>query len=324
MNTHAIVIDDFDDKPHLADITIPDLEPDSVLIQVHAASVNAFDWKIADGKLRDSFEYEFPVTIGRDYAGVVEQIGSDVKRVAVGDAVFGYFTGMRVHRGSYAQHVWCTEDEAFVAKPPEVTFLEAACLPLCGVIALRGFDAMAIREGDTVLILGAPGGVGSYAVQLAAQAGAHVIASGQAEDADYLRDLGAAEVVQPGDGVLAAVRESHPEGVDGLIDLVSYKPAFQAHVELVRAGGHVASAHRAVDSEFLAPRSITGTNLTSMPDRALLERLGALAASGDFRVPIQRTYPLERAAEALIDLRDQHARGKFVLAVDGAHGQATV
>jgi NADPH:quinone reductase len=320
MDTHAIVIDGFDDKPHLVDVTVPDLEPDQVLVRVHAASVNAFDWKIADGRLRDSFEYDFPVTIGRDFAGVVERVGGDVGRVRVGDAVFGYFTGQRVHRGSYAQHVWCKEGEAFVAKPPEVTFLDAACLPLCGVIALRAFDAMAVREGDTILVLGAPGGVGSYAVQLAAGAGAHVIASGTAADVDYLRDLGAADVVEPGEGLVDRVRERHPDGVDGLIDLVSYQPAFLAHVELVRDGGHAASAHRAVDDGLLAARGITGTNLTSAPDRSLLERLGALAASGALRVPIQRTYSLEQAAEALVDLRDQHARGKFVLAIGDADG----
>ena len=324
MFTNAIVIDGFDDKPHLAAVAIPDLQPDSVIIRVHAASVNAFDWKIADGKLRDAFQYEFPVTIGRDYAGVVEAVGAGVDRVHVGDCVFGYFTGQRVHRGSYAQHVWCKQDEAFTLKPPEVGFADAACLPLSGVIALRGTDAMSIRAGDDILIMGAPGGVGSFAVQLAAHAGARVIASGTAADADYLRQLGAAEIIEPGDGVDDAVRTLCPDGIDGLIDLVSYKPAFLAHVELIRSGGHAASAHRAVDDEILAARAITGTNLTSAPDRSLLDRLGALAASGDLRVPIERTYSLTQAPDALADLRDRHARGKFVLDVDQPSGGAAM
>jgi NADPH:quinone reductase len=133
----AVVIDGFGDSPHLASVPLPGLAPDEVLVEVQAASVNAFDWKAAEGRFKDSFEYQFPVTIGRDYAGVVRAVGGAVRRVAPGDAVFGYFTGQTLHRGSYASHVWAAEDECFVLRPPELPADVAACLPLAGVVALR-------------------------------------------------------------------------------------------------------------------------------------------------------------------------------------------
>ncbi len=183
----AVVIDGFGDEPHLVSFPMPGLAPDQALIEVRAASVNAFDWKAAEGRFKDSFEYQFPVTIGRDYAGVVTAVGAEVRRVSPGDEVFGYFTGQALHRGSYATHVWVGEGECFVPRPPGLDPVTAACLPLAGVIALRCVAAVEPGAGQRVLILGAPGGAGSLAVQLAAARGAHVIAAGRPEDEAYLR-----------------------------------------------------------------------------------------------------------------------------------------
>lgn len=320
-DARAVILDGFDSLPHLAPLALPALAPDQVLIAVQAASINAFDWKAAEGRFRDSFGYQFPVTIGRDYAGVVTAVGSEVSRVMPGDEVFGYFTGQQLHRGSFATHVWCAQDECFVLRPAGLAAEAAACLPLCGVVALRCVAAIGPAAGDRVLILGAPGGAGSYAVQLAARSGAHVIASGLPEDAGYLRDLGAADVVEPGPGLIGEVRARYPAGIRGLIDLVDYRPAFMEHVELLTEGGRAASVHRAVDEEALASRGLTGTNVGSFPDRALLEQLGALAAAGDLRVPITGRYPLEQAVAGLADAREKHSRGKLVI-VTGGPGSA--
>lgn len=317
-DARAVIIDGFGDPPHLAPLALPELAPDQVLIAVQAASINAFDWKAAEGRFKDSFDYQFPVTIGRDYAGVVTAVGSAVGRVRPGDEVFGYFTGQQLHRGSFATHVWVAEDECFAIRPAGLAAEVAACLPLCGVVALRCVTAVRAAEGQRVLILGAPGGVGSFAVQLAAQRGAHVIASGLPEDADYLRDLGAAEVVEPGPGLIGEVRAHHPGGLDGLIDLVDYRPAFMEHVELLAGGGRAASVHRAVDDETFASRRLTGTNVGSFPDRALLEQLAGLAAAGELAVPITSRYPLEQAADGLADAKQKHSRGKLVIVMDAA------
>jgi NADPH:quinone reductase-like Zn-dependent oxidoreductase len=316
----AVVIDGYDDPPHLGEFPVPELAADQVLIAVQAASINAFDWKAAEGRFRGSFEYEFPVTIGRDYAGVVAATGDGVNRVRPGDPVFGYFTGQRLHRGSHATHVWCSEDECFVPRPAGLPADVAACLPLAGVIALRCVAAVSPAAGERVLILGAPGGAGSFCVQLAARRGAHVIASGLPEDAGYLRDLGAADVVEPGDGLPDEVRSRYPQGLHGLIDLVDYRPAFMQHAGLLVPGGRAASVHRAVDEEALASRGLRGTNVGSFPDRELLGELAALTAAGDLRVPITGRYTLDEAVTGLADAQRKHSRGKLVIEVSGAGG----
>lgn len=312
-HVRAVVIDGFGDPPHLATFPLPELASDGVLIEIQAASVNAFDWKAADGRFKDSFDYQFPVTIGRDYAGVVSAVGSEVRRVAPGDEVFGYFAGQALHRGAFATHAWVGQDECFVRRPPGLGAVTAACLPLAGVVALRCVAAVQPAAGDRVLILGAPGGVGSLAVQLAAASGAHVIASGRADDTAYLRELGAADVIEPGGGLIREVRTRYPGGISGLIDLVDYQPAFLAHAELLVPGGRAASVHRAADEVLLAKRGLHGTNVSSFPDRALLDQLAGLAANGRLRTEVTGRYTLDQAAAALAAARDEHTRGKLVI-----------
>jgi NADPH:quinone reductase-like Zn-dependent oxidoreductase len=317
-DVRALVIDGFGDTPHLATFPLPELAASQVLIEVQATSVNAFDWKAAEGRFKDSFDYQFPVTLGRDYAGVVRAVGHEVRRVAPGDEVFGYFSGQTLHRGAFATHVWAGEDECFVRRPAGLDAVTAACLPLAGVVALRCIAAVRPAAGDRLLILGAPGGVGSLAVQRAAEAGALVIASGFADDEAYLRELGAADVIAPGGGLIDEVRERYPEGINGLIDLVDYRPAFMAHAELLGPGGRAATVHRAVDEAAFADRGLHGTNVSSFPDRALLEQLAGLAADGRLRTVITGRYSLDEAPTALADARDRHTRGKLVIEMERA------
>jgi NADPH:quinone reductase len=314
--TRALLIDHFDDLPHLGVIPVPAIGPTGVLIRVRAASVNAFDAKVAAGVLRNAFTYTFPVTIGRDYAGVVTAVGEQVSRVRVGDEVFGYLTETELRRGSFADHVWVDEAECFIRTPAGLDPVIAACLPLAGVVALRCVDAIRPDPDDVVLVVGAPGGVGSYVVQLAAARGAHVIATGHAEDEQYLKDLGAAETVPPGPGVVAAVTRRCPGGVAGLVDLVHYRDAFEAQADVVAPGGRAVSLHRAADDEAMRSRGITATNVGSAPDAALLSRLGDLAADGALRVSVRATYPLDGAAEALSVHTREHTRGKLAITTE--------
>jgi NADPH:quinone reductase-like Zn-dependent oxidoreductase len=307
VTSRAVVIESFEDMPHLVERAVPEPGDGEVLIRVHATSINAFDWKAAEGRFKEMFEYDFPVTLGRDYAGVVEAVGPGVERVAAGDRVFGYFTGMKLANGAYAEHVCVPEDDCFVPLPDGLGFADAACLPLCGIVAFRCVEAVAPQPGERHLVLGAPGGVGSYVVQLLAASGAHVIASGPPEDEEYLRGLGADEIVEP--------RDTLPGELDGLVDLVSYRPEFMEHVALLRPGGRAASLHRAADAEALEPLGVTGANVGSFPDAELLARIGAAAASGDLRVPIRRTFTLDEVPQALELLKNEHARGKFAVAV---------
>jgi NADPH:quinone reductase-like Zn-dependent oxidoreductase len=313
MYAHGVIIESFDDAPHLERVEIPDLEPDQLLIRIRNASINAFDWKVADGRLRDAFRYDFPVTIGRDFSGVVDEVGVAVTRVQAGEAVFGYLGGQVLHRGSYASYLVCREDECFVLKPESLSFEDAACLPLCGIVAWRCVVSTAPVDGEIVLVIGAPGGAGSYAVQLAGARGAHVIATGLDEDREYLLKLGAADVLLPGDGLVGRVLERFPDGIDCLIDLVHYRPALVEHLEVVKNGGRVVSVHRAVDDADLGTRQLRGANVGSNPDPQILEELAKRVVAGTLTVPVTQRYALAEAVSGLKAAKEQHARGKFVI-----------
>jgi D-arabinose 1-dehydrogenase-like Zn-dependent alcohol dehydrogenase len=210
----AITLESFDSGPTLQEIPTPQIAPNEVLVRVRASSVNPIDNAIASGMLKDMVEHEFPIVLGRDFAGVVEQAGSDVRSLSVGDEVFGFVPGMgpTVHNGSWAELIAVPESVA-TRKPDDIDAASAGAAPMAAITALSALDALGVSEGDTVLIVGANGGVGSFAVQLAADAGATVIAPALPEDEEYLSELGVSEVLDRDADVAALVHERYPEGI---------------------------------------------------------------------------------------------------------------
>jgi NADPH2:quinone reductase len=191
----AIRLGSFDRSPQLQEAPSQQIASNEILVRMHASSINAFDVAVATGRLQGMMEYQFPVTIGLDLAGVVAEVESKVSRYQVGDEVFGFLGKAVLHEGTWADYVASPEDMFVAPKPTSLDFLEAAALPVAGVAALMSVDALDPSEGDRVLVVGATGGVGSYAVQLAVKRGAKVIATPRQEDEDYLGDLGAAEAI---------------------------------------------------------------------------------------------------------------------------------
>jgi NADPH:quinone reductase len=308
----AFTLDGFERPAGLReDLPTPQAGPGQLLVRVQASSVNPVDAGIAGGHLKDMFPHEFPVLVGRDYAGVIEQVGAGVSGYAAGDAVFGFVPGMSpgVHHGSWAELIAVPQDQ--VAHLPDgVDLTQAGAAPLAGVTALAVHDALGLTAGDTVLMVGANGGVGTIAVQLAAAAGATVVAPGLAEDHDYLRGLGVAEVLDRDGDIPAQVRERHPEGVDALADFASRSPEqLGTYAALVRDGGRIASSAGA------AGEGPGRTNVMAVPAAATLERLAGLLADGTLRVPIQASYPLAQADQALKTLGGQHTQGKVAITV---------
>jgi NADPH:quinone reductase len=307
----AITLESFDSGPTLQDIPTPQIAPNEVLVRVHASSVNPVDGAIAAGMLKDMVEHEFPVVLGRDFAGVVEQAGSDVSGLSVGDEVFGFVPGMgpTVHNGSWAELIAVPESVA-TRKPDDIDAASAGAAPLAAITALSALDALRVSEGDTVLIVGANGGVGSFAVQLAADAGATVIAPALPEDEEYLSELGVSEVLDRDADVAALVHERYPEGIEALLDLVSYAPeGFDTHAEVLKDDGRGASSLSA------AGEGSERHNVGAVPSPENLERLGRLLEAGTLRVPIQSTYGLDQAGEALGALGTEHTQGKLAIQV---------
>src|SRR5215208_175390 len=167
----AVTLDSFDTSPTLRDdLPAPTPAPTEVLVRVNASSVNPADNSIAAGMLKQmGVEYEFPVILGRDYAGVIEQVGSDVARYRVGDDVFGFLlhANPTVRDGSWAELIAVPEDMFIGRAPQGVDLATAGATPLAGIAAIMAIDALEPSDGDTVLVVGANGGVGSLAVQLA-------------------------------------------------------------------------------------------------------------------------------------------------------------
>jgi NADPH:quinone reductase-like Zn-dependent oxidoreductase len=304
----AVTLESFDRPPALReDLPTPQAGEHEVVVRVHASSVNPADAAIAAGLLAGMFEHEFPVILGRDFAGVVEHAGPGVMRYGLGDWVYGFLmhADPTVKRGSWAEQVTVREDRV-AAKPDGIDLVAAGAAPLAGIAAIMALDALALAPGNTLLVVGATGGVGSLAVQLAHAAGVHVIAPALPEDDVYLSGLGVTEIVPREGDVAAAVRERHPDGVDAVLDLLSFAPD---HAGLLGEGGRLASPLGAAGE---GPGRV---NVIASPDPQMLARLGGLLDEGALRVPIQRVYGFEEAGEALAALGAEHTQGKLALTI---------
>ena len=294
----------------LDDLPTPTPASNEVLVRVQASSANPADNGIASGMLHQmGIDYEFPVILGRDYAGVVEQVGAGVSRYVVGDEVFGFVlhANPTVRDGSWAELIVVPQDISIASVPEGLDVATAGAAPVAGIAAMLSIDTLNLSEGDTVLIVGATGGVGSVAVQLAARAGATVVAPALPEDEPYLRELGVS-VLLPREGDLAAAaRERHPDGFDAVLDLVNYAPDVPA--ALVKDGGRVASPTGA------AGEGPGRTMVMAAPTPENLERLGALLAEGTLRLPVHATYEFAQAPEALTALATTHTQGKLAIRI---------
>jgi NADPH:quinone reductase len=272
-----------------------------VLVRVHASSVNPVDNSIAAGMLAGmGLEHDYPITLGRDYAGVVEQTGAAVSGYSPGEQVFGFLLHAipTVHDGAWADLITVAEELSIAPAPDGGDLAIAGAAPLAGITALTAIDALALSGGDVLLVVGAAGGVGSLTVQLAARAGARILAPALAEDETFLRELGVSEVLRRDGDLAELVRERHPDGVDALLDLVNYAPG--TYDAALKPDARVASSTGA------AGEGPGRTNVMATPSPENLQRLATLLADGTLSVPIQANYELAQAAEALAALAGEH------------------
>ncbi len=309
----ALALQAFDVPPAVIDVEDPVAGPGEVLVRMAAASVNAYDLGVASGAMKDYLPYEFPAVIGNDLAGRIEAVGDGVDGFTVGVRVFGMM-GMKgaIHDGTFGE--LATPQAASIAVAPDALGdVDAGSLTVAGTTAMSAVEAVEPGEGARVLVVGATGGVGTFAVQLAALRGAHVIASVRPGDEAFVTDLGAAETVDYTGDVVATIRERYPDGVDGVIDAVNRDPAaFATLVGLVRDGGRAASVvGGAGESTEIGGASVF--NVGGEP--AHLGALADLVVQSELRVAIRRTYALDDAGKALQDFTAEHTLGKLVVTI---------
>ena len=291
------------------DLPEPKLAPDAVLVKVVATAVNPVDLACRSGLLAPLLDTSFPVIPGWDVSSVVVQRGWSVDEYAVGDEVIGYVRKDWLSQGTCAQYVACPV-RTLAHKPRNLGFQAASGLPLAGLTALQALRRwLGLRRGETLLVHGAAGAVGSMAVRIGVDLGARVLGASRADAAERVRALGA-EPVAYEEGFAAAVRELAPEGVDAALDTVGGQ-ALADTPPLLAEGGRLASV---ADGEVL---SLGGLYVFVRPDPRDLADLAGLAEAGVVGVTVARTFPLERAAEAHRAAAEHPgSQGRTVVAVD--------
>lgn len=284
-----------------------------VLVRIHAAGINPVDWKIREGRLRDRMPNRFPITLGWDLAGTVEKRGWGARRFSEGQAVLGYARRTEIHEGTYAQYI--TLPECYLtARPGHMTHEQAAALPLAGLTAWQSlFDAGALEREQNLLVLGATGGVGTYAVQLGRIAGAEVTAVAGRAHETYARGLGAVHYIDYQSGPLTEqIARRFPAGFDLVFDLQGGPLAEQAQ-DWVRPGGRMVSLLVKAEQIPNLRSDITFRYVFVEPDSSQLAELCRLYSAGELVVELQKAYPWKEFREAQTAVQSGHTRGKVVL-----------
>ncbi|MFI8290669.1 NADP-dependent oxidoreductase [Streptomyces sp. ms191] len=301
----AIVYEEFggaDVLRHETGVAVPEPGPGEVRVAVAAVGVNPVDHKRRHGWVEEFYPTTFPAVPGLEFAGTVDALGEGVTGVAVGDEVLGW-----TKTGAYAQYALA---DLFVPKPAELSWEQAASLPVAGETAQRVLDLLGVRAGETLLLHGAAGAVGSVAVQLAVASGVTVIGTASERNHAWLRSLGAVPVAY-GEGLADRVRAAAPQGVDAVFDAAGHD-TLPVSIELMGGAKERIVTIAAVDA---AEHGIVFSGLSAAPDvvRAGLTAQAGLVVAGRLQVTVAESFPLKEAARAQELSESGHVRGKLVL-----------
>ena len=306
----------------IVELPVPQPKANEVLVKIHAASVNALDWHMltadvwpmrlmGEGFLKPKRKY-----LGGDHAGVVEQVGAQVTQFKPGDEVFGDIAGVS---GSFAEYA-CVPEKLLALKPASLSFAQAAAVPIAGITALQGLrDNGKIAAGQQVLVNGASGGVGTFAVQIAKAYGAEVTAVTSPRNLNQARALGAKHVIDytQADFTTDGVQYDLILAANGYHSLAEYRRALKPQGRYVMAGGTMGQIFQAVlfGKRYSKAGGVQMGALSAKPSQADLVVLAEMLEAGQVHSVIDRTYPLSQAAEALRYLGTGHASGKVIIQV---------
>jgi len=287
----------------------PEPAAGQVLVEVHAAGVNPFDNMVAAGYARQMAELTFPATLGGDVAGTVAALGEDVTDFEIGQPVFGQASALS-GQGSFAEFT-PVNATSVAPKPESVDYVTAAGLPLVASSAYQALEYIDLQPGQKILIHGGAGGIGSMAIQIAKRQGGYVITTAIAEDTDYVKKLGADEVI---DYKTQDFTELVTD-VDAVFDTVGGETNTKSFAVIKKGGSFVSMVADADDGQVEAKQvrySHQFTHVTTERLRAIAE----LIDTGLLEVRLNKVFPLEQAGEALAFLKDSHSRGKVVIQVE--------
>ena len=305
----AAIIRDYDTEIEIADIDPPALDDTSVLIDVHAASVNPIDYILQSGAMKDNIPLNFPHVMGFDVSGVVREVGARVTDVAVGDAVFA--RPNQQDAGAVAQ-VARVKAAELARKPATLSHEEAASVPLAGLTAWQALITKAgLKAGDKVLIHAGSGGVGTFAIQIAKHIGAHVATTCSPRNADLVRDLGADVVID----YHSQAFDEELSDYDVVFDMLGGE-TLNRSFKVLKAGGVLVSIKGQDTDNLAAEHDVRFEWFFMEPDGTMLSELATLMEEGIVRPVVDRVYPMAETTQAYEALKDGHATGKIVIGID--------
>jgi NADPH:quinone reductase-like Zn-dependent oxidoreductase len=284
------------------DLPLPAPAADQLLVAVRAAGVNPVDWKLRSGFLRAVRSLELPAVFGSEVAGVVAQVGEGVDGFAVGDEVFGSPVA-----GGYAEYTLLPKEQT-AHKPSDVSFVDAATLPVAAATAYDGVHQLGLGAGDVLLVNGVGGGVGVAAAQIARALGIQVVGTASPSKKQFVESLGVTHVPY-GEGVAARIEEAVPDGVDGIFDLIG-GDALRAVAGLLDDRSKLISAADAPTASELG-----GGPVARARNAEVLRAVGALVENGSLQPSVSAVFPFDKAREALAEVESGHAQGKVVLEI---------
>ena len=290
----------------LEDVPRPVPKENEVLVRVIAGGVNPVDTLIVSGKYAKEFGTHLPLTPGYDIAGVVEQTGAKITKLKAGDPIYGYI----LWGGGFAQYDIATEGEVAI-KPKSLNYEEAASVPLVALTAWQALiDAAKLTTGQTVLIHGGSGGVGTMAIQIAKARGARVIATASTANQDVLKELGADVTVD----YTRQKFEDVARDVDVVLDSVG-KDTLARSYGVVKRGGFIATLVARLNQSELDKHGIRGASISVKPDANELDEITRLIEAKKIKPVVTEVLPLTEAVKALQQAATHHTRGKIVLKI---------
>jgi NADPH2:quinone reductase len=301
------------EKVKLADLPRPKPARGEILVRTVAAGVNPADWRTCAGQMRDALPHKFPLVLGHDVAGIVEEIGEGASRFRKGDKIWALSKKRVVQWGTFAEYVAVDESAAAII-PPRLLFEEAASVPMAALTAHQALARLRLRAEETVLVHAGAGGVGHFAIQLAKHLGARAHTTASSANQPFVLGLGADGAFDhTREDFRDALRRLSPDGVDAVLDAVGGETLSRSF-DVLKPSGRLVSI---VDATVGAPEGsgVRAEFLAVEPSGEHLEVIGSLFPRKRLTTHVSKIYPLREAADALRESQAGHVRGKLVLAL---------
>lgn len=298
------------DVIEIKEVTKPIPNKDQVLVEVKAATINPFDYKVRRGDMKEMMPLELPLTLGGNFSGVIVEVGSEVTKFSVGDEVFGQSYAFGGGSGAIAEYA-VSKEENIAIKPKSIDHLEAGSLPLVGASAIQALEQhVNLQKGQKILIHGGAGGIGSIAIQLGKHLGAYVATTASSEDIEFVKNLGADEVIDYKSQDFSEILKDF----DGVFDTVGGETRDRSF-KVLKKGGVLVSMVGESSPELVKQYEVEAIAQDTQTNNKNLSRLAKLVDQGIIKPQVDKVFSLDQTREAFEYVETGHPRGKVVISI---------